>query len=150
MVDLKEGPLAAGGVIPHSGSNAADLAQSLVDSALGIPQSFYITTAPGTKSFSVQNWYYGCTVDDLEGVAQAAEACNITATGFKAGPSGSLILVAKQVFEFKPQTAVDVMNPLTLGTYLKSFQCLVNLTLTFEPAALIQVFFDDLNGTITT
>ena len=64
-----------------------------VDSAIAI--------APGTKSFALSSFYYGCATASQQGVISLATACNITVTAYGSTAIGAKP-VASQVFDFKP------------------------------------------------
>ncbi len=114
----------AAGCIPHSDPNVA----------LQRSPSGSITTGPGTKSFSLSSVYYGCDLADQNGVVSTAVACTITVTGYKAGSSSPY---TSQVFKFTPQQAVDVMNPLTFGTFSSKFTGLHNVTVAAKASSSI-------------
>ena len=78
-----------------------------------------------------------------QGAVSIAVACNITATGYKAGSSSPY---TTQTFKFIPEEPVDVMNPLTLGTFSAKFQTLQKVTFAVEPSVGAGVLIDNLVG----
>lgn len=136
--------ISASGLIPHSISNTALFPDGAL---LPGPQSIS-TVGTKTKSFTLSSFYYGCVLGDFNSVISDAVACTITATGYKAGSSSPF---ASQVFTFTPEQKVDVMNPMTLGTFTSKFTGLTNVTLTIKSAVTpVAGNIDNLVGTTTS
>lgn len=129
----------ASGLIPHSDPNVA----IAVTTASTPPKLTALYSGSTTKSFLLSSVYYGCAAMTLQGVISIAVACNITVTGYKAGSSSPY---TTQTLKFIPEEPVDVMNPLTLGTFSSKFQTLQNVTLAVEPLVGVGVFIDNLVG----
>ena len=88
------GVITLNGVPPQSNPNNA-LA------GLSTTQISAITTAPGTKSFALKSFYYGCSAKLDQGAVDPAAACNVTVTGYSS-TSSTAKPVASQVFNFTP------------------------------------------------
>ena len=97
------------------------------------------------KSFALSSFYYGCQTNLAQAAASVPVACNVTATGYKAGSSKA---VAVQEFAFSP--AEGLMAPLALGKLETAFQGLENVTYAQSPATLTEFLLDTIVGTITT
>lgn len=97
------------------------------------------------KSFALASLYYGCQTDLGQAAASVPVACNITATGYKAGSSTP---VAVQEFEFSPAT--ELTAPLAFGEFEAAFQGLENVTYAQSPATLTEFILDNIVGTIQT
>ena len=120
------------GVKPHSDPNVA----------LAITPPFSLTPGPTIKSFSLKSVWYGCDVPTQQGLVALAAACNITATGFRAGSSSPVVT---QVFNFSPSKIVSFSSPPAFGTFVPQFKDLGKVSLTVEPAGFV-FFFDNLIG----
>ena len=102
---------------------------------------------PGSKvkSFALTSLYYGCETDLAQSAASLPVACNITATGYKAGSSTP---VAVQEFAFSP--AAGETAPLSFGKFETAFKGLENVTYTQSPATGTEFILDNVAGTIST
>ena len=129
----------ASGIIPHSDPNVA-IAITIASTP---PTLTALYSGSKTKTFSLSSFYYGCTAETAQGAVSIAVPCNITVTGYKAGSSSPY---AAQTFKFVPEEPVDVMNPLTLGTFSTKFQTLQNVTFAVEPSLLTGLLIDNLVG----
>lgn len=129
----------ASDVIPHSDPNVA----IAITTASTPPTLTTLYSGSTTTSFSLSSLYYGCAAQSAQGVISIALACKITVTGYKAGSSSSS---AAQTFDFSPEEPVDVMNPLTFGTFSAKFQDLQSATFAVEPSLLTGVYIDNLAG----
>ena len=129
------------GLIAHSKPNVAI---SLASSSI----KYQLTTLyPGskTKSLSLSSFYYGCSAATAQGAVSVAVPCTITVTGYRAGSSAPY---TSQTFDFTPEQAVDLMNPLTFGKFSTKFQNLVNVTFAGEATSFPDtgVSIDDIVG----
>lgn len=102
---------------------------------------------PGSKvkSFALASTYYGCETNLGQAAASVPVACNITATGYKAGSSKP---AAVQVFEFLP--AEGTTAPLAFGKFAAAFQGLETVDYAQSPATLTEFILDNVAGTIVT
>ena len=95
------------------------------------------------KSFALDSYSYGCATGLVQGEVEAAVKCSITVTGYKAG---STTPAATQTFDFTPAQPVDLMNPLSFGTFTNAFKGLEHVNFTFTPSNLVVVVIDNLVG----
>lgn len=129
----------ASGVIPHSDPNGA----VAITTASTPPTLTALYSGSKVKTFSLSSVYYGCNAETAQAAISIAVACNITVTGYKAGSSSPY---TAQTLKFIPEEPVDVMNPLTLGTFSSKFQMLQNVTFAVEPSLLTAPVIDNLVG----
>lgn len=158
----EEGRLSPVGIYLNISYMSFDVSQPAVAAAGLIPQSkpnyiFGVGTAtspsamtisyPGSKvkSFALSSLYYGCQTDLAQAAASVPVACNITATGFKAGSSKP---VAVQVFAFSPSPGLTA--PLAFGTFEAAFQGLENVTYAQSPTTLTEFLLDNVMGSFMT
>ncbi|KAK4503919.1 hypothetical protein PRZ48_004834 [Zasmidium cellare] len=112
------GALQITGVAPHTKPNniVSGIQQT---STTGQNAGFSIAT--GSKYFDLKSFYYGCSVNTLEGAEGLAQQCTINVRGYRqlndANP------VASAQFSFNPKVTQPLANP-NLATFDKSFSVL--------------------------
>lgn len=139
--DLSQPDIAAAGLLVQSKPNyafGAGTASSPAAMTISYPGS-------KVKSLALASTYYGCETNLGQAAASVPVACNITATGYKAGSSKP---AAVQVFEFLP--AEGTTAPLAFGKFAAAFQGLETVDYAQSPATLTEFILDNVAGTIVT
>ena len=127
------GVITLNGVAPKSDPNLALGGLSGRTSTISVP-----ARGPA-KTFSLSSFYYGCSVDAMQGVADPAQPCNITVTGFSSGKAK-----VSQQFDFVPIEKITLMQAPVFGAF-KGFNGLDKATFVQtpgDPAAVMLI--DDL------
>lgn len=139
--DVSQPAVSVAGLIPESNPNVA----FGVGSASS-PSTMTISY-PGSevKSLALSSLYYGCLTNLGQAAASVPVACNITATGYKAGSSTPVVV---QQFPFSP--AAGLKAPMTFGKFAAAFQGLENVTYAQSPSTLTEFLVDNVAGTIST
>lgn len=129
------GIITLNGVAPKSDPNQALGGLSKQASTISVP-----ATGPA-KTFSLDSFYYGCSVDTAQGLADPAQPCNITVTGYSSGK-----VKVSQKFNFVPIEKITLMQAPVFGAF-KGFSGLDKATFVQtpgNPAAVLLI--DDLVG----
>ena len=139
--DLSQPDIAAAGLIPQSKPNYAfGVGSASSPSAMTISYK-----GSKVQSLGLSSLYYGCETDLLQAAASVPVACNITATGYKAGSSKA---VAVQAFKFSPVAGLTA--PMAFGKFTAAFQGLDTVTYVQSPATGTEFILDNIAGTIST
>ena len=139
--DVSQPAVEVSGLTPQSKPNFV-FGVGSASSPMGMTISY---SGSKVKSFALSSFYYGCQTDLGQAAAEVPVACNVTATGYKAGSSKP---VAVQTFPFTP--AKGLIAPLAFGKFEAAFQGLENVTYAQSPATLTELILDTIVGTITT
>lgn len=140
--DISDPALAVAGVLPESKPNdvfGAGTASSPAEMTISYPGS-------KVKSLALTSTYYGCETNLRQAAASIPQNCTITATGYKAGVSNTVVAV--RVFTYTVPELVTTA-PLAFGTFGSAFTDLQTVTFVSEPANL-DFHLDNIVGTKVT